>query len=233
MASIIKCEHGHYYDKDKYRTCPYCEAARQKAAAGQGGFESVQAGDGRPWAMDERDDDPTMPFSAMMPKMTNISLREPAQRKAPVDGGSWNGERGDDDDPTTPFDMPSRAKERYAGKPYVTGWIVGLNDEVKGRDFRLTAGMNWLGSSSKADIDLGKGHDIDEKRHCAVVYDAKGNQFLLFPGSGGGTCLNGRLIDKEEVLKAGDVIKAGSLEFEFVPYCREGHVWTKEDRKEQ
>lgn len=229
MAQIIKCEHGHYYDKDKYKTCPYCAALQQSSAAkGQGGLGTVPSSDGRPWAMDDREDEPTMPFSAMKPNMTNISLAGPAQRREPVDGGSW------DDEATTPLNLPHPGsnKQKYAGKAYVTGWIVGLCDDVRGRDFRLTVGMNWLGSS-KADIDLGKGHDIDETRHCAVVYDARGNQFLLFPGSGAVTYLNGKVLEKEEILKAGDIITVGSLKFEFVPYCREGHVWKKEGQDQQ
>ena len=114
------------------------------------------------------------------------------------------------------------------GTGYVTGWLVGIDGPVKGRDYRIMHGKNWIGRTYNMDICITEGADIAVVNQCAIVYDGKGNQFFIIPGMGTTTYLNSELVGKPEKLKLGDEIKMGNCTFEFIPFCREGHIWEVE-----
>ena len=44
--------------------------------------------------------------------------------------------------------------------------------------------------------------------------------------------LNGELVREPKLLQLGDRISMGNCVFEFVPFCRDGHVWEVEDEWE-
>ena len=111
------------------------------------------------------------------------------------------------------------------GVSCVTGWLVCVEGPERGRDYRITHGMNWAGRDVDMDIYLPQDMMISRKKHCAVVYDNKSNKFFLVDGGVGLTYLNDHLVKQNEVLKLGDVITIGKSKFEFIPFCREGHQW--------
>lgn len=130
-----------------------------------------------------------------------------------------------------PVAQEDEAKTRgiYAGSDRVTGWLVCVKGPERGKDYHLFQGYNRIGRAFEMDVCVCGDEKIELKEHASVVYDAKGNQFLLVPGMEGFCYLNGEYQEKPARLRTGDIIGMGQSEFEFVAFCREGHVWKDEE----
>jgi hypothetical protein len=93
----------------------------------------------------------------------------------------------------------------------VCGWIVALNGQHKGEDFRLRVGKNVLGTAADCDIVL-----TDKKisrKHATVRYE--GGEFQIADlDSSNGTYVNEERVQKHDLID-NDVIKLGDIEFEF------------------
>jgi hypothetical protein len=93
----------------------------------------------------------------------------------------------------------------------VCGWIVALNGQHKGEDFRLRTGKNVLGTAADCDIVL-----TDKKisrKHATVRYE--GGEFQIADlDSSNGTFVNDEKVQKHDLID-NDIIKLGDIEFEF------------------
>jgi hypothetical protein len=96
-----------------------------------------------------------------------------------------------------------------AGK--CVGWIVAINGQHSGEDFRLTSGKNTIGTASDADIVL-----TDKKlsrKHAVIRYE--GGEFVVSDlDSSNGTYVNDEKVQKHDLID-NDIIKLGDVEFEF------------------
>lgn len=98
-------------------------------------------------------------------------------------------------------------------KPPVVGWLVAVNGEQKGEDFRLREGQNTLGTSPDAEIMV-KDNTVSGK-HASIRYK-DGRFFLTDLDSTNGTYLNeGKETIAREELKDGDLIRVGELTLKF------------------
>jgi len=98
-------------------------------------------------------------------------------------------------------------------KPPVVGWLVAMNGDQKGEDFRIREGQNILGTSPDADVALKD--DAASARHASIRYK-DGNFFLTDLDSTNGTYLNdGEQPIAREALKDNDVIRIGDLTLKF------------------
>ena len=211
MATIIRCINGHFYDRDKSKRCPICE--RETISNKLPGAPVFSA--------DNYDDDKTEPAGPVSkPKNQPVLVGDKAMRKG-VSGGS-----ADTEGITVGLWSPRR------GTGYVTGWIVGVKGPVKGKDYKIYHGRNYIGKDRDMDIVIVEGDSsIAFKNHCSIVYDGKGNQFYVTTENGM-TFLNGEPLREAKQLQLGDIIGIGNCEFEFVPFCREGRTWKEEDDQE-
>jgi hypothetical protein len=93
----------------------------------------------------------------------------------------------------------------------VCGWMVALNGQHKGEDFRLRVGKNVLGTAADCDIVL-----TDKKisrKHATVRYE--GGEFQIADlDSSNGTFVNDEKVQKHDLID-NDMIKLGDIEFEF------------------
>lgn len=220
MAKIVRCANRHFYDSEKFKECPYCnkvtggriEIQRWMGTDGNGHFEG-------PIYQGGRDTDVTQALDPAGGVYNhNVILGDP---EGPVTAGSREGLDVDDEDPVT----VGIFKRQHHGNDLVTGWIVCTEGPDRGRDYRIRHGNNWIGRSQNSDICMNGDTDIAYEKQCAVVYDGKSNTFFIIPGSGAITYVNGKILDKPQKLELGDTIRFGRSEFEFIPFCREGHVW--------
>lgn len=213
MSTIVKCVNGHFYDAEKAKECPYCvrqEENRERIIR-------------------------SLPENHVV-RISDKGLGEDRTVAMPVDGELYlnNGPAGL---ASISVEGISAAEDgvtqsifcKAKGTAYVTGWLVGTAGPVKGRDYRIMHGKNWVGRTYNMDICIAEGIGIAAVNQCAIVYDGKGNQFFIMQGTGTTTYLNGELVKKPERLKLGDEIKMGDCTFEFIPFCRDGHVWEVED----
>ncbi len=95
----------------------------------------------------------------------------------------------------------------------LVGWLVALDGEQKGEDFRVRDGQNTIGSASDADIVL-RDETISGK-HASLRYK-DGKFFVTDLDSTNGTFLSGRAepIAREE-LNDNDVIRFGAVALKF------------------
>jgi len=98
-------------------------------------------------------------------------------------------------------------------KPPVVGWLVAMNGEQKGEDFRVRDGQNTLGTSPEAEIVV-RDNTVSAK-HASLRYK-EGKFFLTDLDSSNGTYLNdGKETIAREELKDGDTIRMGELVLKF------------------
>ena len=106
-------------------------------------------------------------------------------------------------------DMSKSAKDAKKGE--VCGWLVALNGQHKGEDFRLRVGKNVIGAAADCDIVL-----TDKKisrKHATIRYE--GGEFQIADlDSSNGTHVNDEKVQKHDLID-NDIIKLGDIEFEF------------------
>jgi len=175
--AIVQCENGHYYDDEKYASCPHCEE--------QGG-----------------EDDLTMSF-------VDEEERVIDKLAAMVEV----------DEKTVGF-----FQERMKADP-VVGWLVCTEGPERGRDYRIRTGRNFLGRSSRMDINIVDDPAVTRDKHCSIVFDPMHTEFTLVPGEGSNTYLKERIVTAPKKLKDGDVIGFGDSKFVFVAFCKKERVW--------
>lgn len=117
---------------------------------------------------------------------------------------------------------------RLRGNDFITGWLVCVKGPERGRDYRLYHGYNRLGRRTDMDIFIAEDLSISREGHCCVAYDGKHNQFLLTAMNGNLVYKDGQMLTAPKRLVTGDRFTVGESEFEFIAFCREGHVWEKQ-----
>ena len=205
MAIIIKCANGHFYDADKSKDCPICakygenrEVVFIDRSVPQPVFQDSQIGD-----------------DVTVAKLSDQSIFI-SGKEGPVQGISSDG------------DVTIGMFQKATGRAFITGWLVGTSGPVKGRDYRIYHGINWVGNSYRADIIIPEDIYIEPNKHCGLVYDGANVDFYLIPGQGTNTYLNGELLTSQKKIYPYDEIFMGKSTFEFIPYCKEGHVWNSD-----
>lgn len=106
------------------------------------------------------------------------------------------------------------------------GFIVCISGPMKGADFKLRSGRNFIGRSASMDVALTDDDTVSRENHALIIYDAKHNKFMLSPGMGRGiTYKNGDQVETAVEISAYDRIEAGKCELIFVPLCCESFIW--------
>lgn len=198
--AIERCPAGHFYNSDKYNSCPHCEGGeggvssrkiseRDLAKAGvEAEFRTVTAEAAKKYFQEHKDE--------YQGKATGMS------------SGTASGD--DDDDKTIGYSGAVGAGEPAAG------WLVCTEGSLRGRDFTLRSGKNVLCEYPGMSL-VSPG--------AAVVYDPKHNSFLFFAG-GAQAEVNGSLIlNGTAALKKSDKIKLDGLELTFIPFCEGDFKW--------
>jgi len=96
-------------------------------------------------------------------------------------------------------------------KPCV-GWVVVMNGVQKGRDFRLVAGRNRLGTD--ADMEVVLTDPYVSSHHATIVYDNEGIYRISDAGSTNGTRVNGKRIEQVQIVD-NDSLLIGHTELRF------------------
>lgn len=93
----------------------------------------------------------------------------------------------------------------------VVGWVVIMNGDLKGTDFRLYTGKNDIGTVADCAVVLTDGYI--SSRHASIRY--KDNIYTLIDEeSTNGTFLNGKQIDKTELID-NDIVRVGKTILKF------------------
>lgn len=108
----------------------------------------------------------------------------------------------------------------------VVGWLVVLEGSMKGTDFRLHTGYNYIGRD-RGDICLHGDFAVSSEKDTSITYIAQNRMFAVSHEQG----KNPPLLNNTPVLGNGaelfpyDVITVGETRLLFLPLCGEKFSW--------
>ena len=253
--NLQKCPNNHYYDADKFVTCPHC-----------GGGAGVQQSFGAP------DDDRTVPVNGagigFVAVDTTVPLGGGSSFAAPVDAtipltpaaGGFNSPVSTPDVtlPITPaaggFNSPVNVQDntlplthpngfgdlldddktvpfnvnKAIAKDVVpsVGWLVCVKGLHTGKDFRLVAGNNRIGRGEGMDIRLAGEETVSRENHATVVFEPRMNKFFALPGASRSLAyVNDSVLLTKVELKKNDKIEVGDAVLMLIPCCDDSFRW--------
>ena len=197
MSTLVKCPNGHYYDSEKYASCPFCEEMDGNAA-----------------------NEMTAPMPGLFDEDLSTTIPDTMMESSP------SVTVGDDDfDKTIGMAVYGGASDGGKTTP-VVGWLVCTDGSEFGKGFALKAGRNFIGRSDENDVVIKGDQAISRKEHAVVVYDPKAGKFHVQPGSSSELFyVNGEVVLQVVEINDRDRISLGETELLFVPLCDERFSW--------
>lgn len=208
--NLKRCDKGHFYDVDKFASCPHCAGGMRSAE------ETV--------AIQPEDSIKTEALTPqkLAPEKDAVSLEKTLAHTVNQVKETLTVE---DDAKTV------RYYETETGIEPVVGWLVCIEGEEAGISFNLKGGRNFIGRSVQMDIVI-KDSSVSREKHAVILYEPKKREFLAQPGESRELFyLNDEVVLGFEKLKAYDVLQLGSTKLMFMPFCSEAFGW--EDVKEE
>ena len=112
----------------------------------------------------------------------------------------------------------------------VVGWLVCIEGNDRGRDFRLHAGYNSIGKNPENDVSIPSDHTISRDRHAVIAYDQEENLYFFAPANGVNLLrLNGKVLMSPSEIKANDVLTIGKSKLLFIPLCSDKFQWGNDE----
>ena len=241
---LTKCPNGHFYDAEKYTSCPHCSGSMS------GGPDDVPTSPigGGAFQGSGPSDDYTVPIygngaaqASQAPSPAPSSINLPPSLGQPRSAMGTNYATNDDDktvgfmnwnapgarnasDPKNVF-RASEAGTQQAQTSPVVGWLVCIEGAGYGRSFNLYAGQNFIGRSKEMDISLSD-PTVARNRHAIIIYEPIHRQFYAQAGESHELFyVNDAVVLTSTQLKDRDVLTIGSAVFVFVPFCDEKYGW--------
>lgn len=194
--NLTRCENGHFYDAERFDTCPHCNQTDISTV--------IEHDDGGK--------DYTLPLDAppVPPAPSGLSELVSEVKNSEETGG------------------PALTVGYFGevGVEPVVGWLVSIEGSNFGTDFRLKSGRNFIGRSPNMDVCLTGDPSISRDKHAIVVYEPKGNLFLVQPSDAKELCyLNDKVVLTACEIKANDVLSLGGTKLLFIPCCSDKFNW--------
>lgn len=235
-----------FYDSESYTQCPYCQEAEEKIDVSDEVVDipSVEEEESKViLSVNKNDENSFTPHSVNVHPhvVAVVKSAEPEEPEIPEIPAVPEVPEIVDEPfcPAEPEDEPQEEKElvddlqadAVPEKPATitnctVGWLVCLNGEYFGKSFVLKPEHNFIGRDSEMQVSLPEEKSLLNQNHAAVFYNQSVNKFGLIPGDARGlTYLNGELKVSECLLKPGDKISLGDVNFIFVPLCGSRFKW--------
>ena len=108
-----------------------------------------------------------------------------------------------------------------------TGWLVCVDGETKGTDYRLYQGYTYIGRDPAQNQVAIPDQHISSVPSARILYDTGSRKFYINEcnGARNPVYLNDALFDGRVELHAYDMIKLGNTRLLFVPLCTEKFAW--------
>ena len=214
--AMQQCPNGHLFDDAKNSSCPYCSTG-----------SSV---------------DVTVPLSDSQPMMGGNMFPQ----TAPLDGFAAQGYVApqpqvvqNEVPPTVPMNpefgvtVAVDGAENEKGIIEVRGWLVCLEGEKRGEDFKIRGERNTIGRGNENDIKLSFDNSISKGANAVIAYDSRNNKFYIsFGESKNNIYVNDQLLMTPVELKDYDIIEIGNTKMIFRSLCNETFNWVKGTKTE-
>lgn len=220
-----KCMNGHYFDASIHSKCPYCGSVNTVKSVTRDITQSSF----------DWDDDKTMPLG---PENVFLKAEERKEVKKELKWPKGNAfasiDEEEEDEKTVVLvenQVNSNFGQKYETKPErnidaVVGWLVCLNNEYKGQDYKIHGDNNYIGVHENMDIYIKGDDSISKERFAIISYDYRDNIFYFSPREGREIFrVNEKAVFTTVELKPYDVITLGKTELLFVPLCGENFKW--------
>ena len=176
MPVMKFCPNNHYYDSERYPTCPYCK--------GNSNIDITTPADIKPQTQEQ----PKKQFNTDSNKTVSV----------------WS------------FDTGTISP--------VVGWLVCVEGEERGQDFRIHVENNYVGRDSDCDICLKDPHI--SRNHFTITYDPVSDTYIISMSGGKAIVrINGKPLTGSETLKKGDKIAVGKTVLVFIPLSAADINW--------
>lgn len=203
-----RCPKGHYYDADKYDSCPSCKNDENQTQGfdpngGNGDGDDRTVGslkvekehDKQKGRMEEDD--------ATQASFVSINYGSDAKNK----GVAFD----TDENPIT--------------RP-VVGWLVCVEGSNIGQSFNLYPGRNFIGRSDEMDISLKGDREISRDKHAIVIYDPRHRKYYAEAGEAHSLFyVNDEMVTRSILLKDRDILELGKNKLVFVAFCNDSFSW--------
>lgn len=224
--NLKRCNNGHFYDADKFTTCPHCNptvSASDVTAAitPESMTEDIRS------AFD--DDNKTVSLQDAVNATATVApspVPAPTAPTAPVQT------------PAAPVMMPgddAKTVSYYGtsiGAEPVVGWLVCIEGDHYGESFQLKSGRNFIGRNRDMDVALTGDMSVSRERHAIVIYEPKAKCFIAQAGDARELFyLNDKVVLNNELMNNYDVLSVGNEKLLFVGLCGPQFCW--EDTKEK
>jgi len=214
---IVSCPQGHYYDANKYQSCPYCNSGSFSPTIDP--FSDAQSGRGSGQTQEPGQGSFTPTIDPMgVPKGGNDSFIPTMDPHAPAGG---HNERMS----VTQFVDTSSASPTAP----VTGWLIALSGALKGTDFRIHTGYNYIGRE-RGDIIIRGDSTISAEKDANITYVPQTRRFYIAHELGKNVLLVNNLpvIGGTTELKDYDIITVGMTKLLFRSLCCDAFSWEDE-----
>lgn len=220
--NMKRCENGHFFDGDKFVSCPHC------AVIGGDGNATVPYADmGNAYGGVEMTDPVTMPMRHAAPQPVPMPM--PAQ--PPMEPGPMTLKEAVNQAAAISSELPDEEKtvsiyQAKKGIDPVAGWLVCVEGQDFGGSFTIKSGRNFIGRSSGMDISLRGDNSISREKHAIILYEPKRREFIAQAGESRELFyLNEEVVLNPVKLKRGDILTIGNTQLMFFPCCGEDFSW--------
>lgn len=189
-----RCINGHFYDPNKYESCPYCQGNQAQA------FVNDHVEDMDKTIIPGRVDTPYEETPSLDGK-TQVIMQELKN-------------------------VDKKGHEEMQPIDPVVGWLVCIEGQQKGKDFRMHSENNYIGRGEDMDICILGDETISREKHAIISFDPRTKKYYFSPGSGRNIVrLNDQAVFMTNEIKLHDVIELGQTKFIFVPLCNDEFTW--------
>ncbi|MDD6157649.1 MAG: FHA domain-containing protein [Lachnospiraceae bacterium] len=108
----------------------------------------------------------------------------------------------------------------------IAGWLVCVDGEGKGKDYKILYGRNFIGRDRSMDICIQGDKTISRVNHASISYDDKAKKYYYSPEIGRSIdYINGNPVFETVELHNRDCIEIGSMKLVFAPLCGDNFRW--------
>lgn len=212
--NLQRCENGHFYDAEKFATCPHCESSNVEMG------KTVKL-------TDDSGLRPTEEMEDIMP-VTDVLRTEPAKILPPeknltaaINNAKKSVNASSDDAKTVSFYSMQGGKEEPA-----VGILLCVEGNNFGTTYLLKTGRNFIGRSNTMDVVISGDNGVSRDRHAIILYEPKSRTFIAQPGESRELFyVNDQVVLNAETLQPYDEISLGKTKLLFVPICGEHFAW--------
>ena len=210
-----RCQKGHFYNKLRYSSCPYC--AKLNAAKSESHNPESEEG-----ITGDSAEHSVCPAKIRKTSIPTVNPPESSSESI-IDAPRQKNELPDN----------HRTVSFYSSdlvEPIV-GWLVCISGRHRGECFNLYTGRNEIGRGVGMDISLPDEQSISKKTHAVLVFEPRHRTFYIQSGDSHGlTYLNGEVVMSHSSLATRDILMLGDVFFVFVALCDAYFDWNDTEK---